>query len=157
MQRCVVARCGADEGSIDGVMAEKKTGKKQAKVERREVVAKQVLRGLLRSQRECSIGTYLVLLELAGADGALSSTALERRVRCPGLQNARQMVSQARVQGWVARDEDGWRLTAKGCAVVAGLLVRLGVRSGFEREDLRREYEAGQQVAEDARQRRFDF
>lgn len=110
-------------------MARKKTGKQG---EPDQVVsAKRVLRGVLRSRRECSISEYLVLLELASASKALSTTALERRLRGPGMTNPRQAVSKARVHGWVAcasmpdRGSEWW-LTQQGAAVVAGLLARLG-------------------------------
>ena len=120
------------------------------------VDAKRVLRVLLRSNRECSIGMYLVLLELAAADGVLSCTALERRVRCPGLKNPRQLLSAAAGYGWVLRVVDadgdaGWVLAAAGYAVVAGLLVRLGV-SGAASDGVVREAAAGRAVRDVAGQ-----
>ena len=89
---------------------------------------KGLLSGLLRPQRECSIGMYLLLLELY-ADGELSSLALERRLKQAGLQNPRQYVHGAASNGWVRciEHDDGksWRLTATGNAVLAGVLRRL--------------------------------
>lgn len=123
--------------------------KKAGKTVKTMAVAKQLLRGLLRSQRECSISEYLVLIELANEGGPLSTTALERRLRGPGMKNPRQAVSSARRHRWVVchgADDGGseWSLTEEGRAVVAGLLVRLGLTGGFEKEPLAREFKAGQ-------------
>ena len=101
--------------------------------------AKVTLRGLLRSQRECSIGVYLVLLELAESSKPLSTTALERRLRGPGMTNPRQAISTARLHQWASSrgmEDRGseWTLTEKGRAVVAGLMVRLGMMDAA-RED----------------------
>lgn len=102
--------------------------------------AKVTLRGLLRSQRECSISVYLVLLELAGSSRPLSTTALERRLRGPGMQNPRQALSDARLHGWascVGAELRGseWSLTERGRALVAGLLVRLGMMGAAGEEE----------------------
>lgn len=87
-----------------------------------------VLEALLRQRRDCSIGMYVLLLELAGED-ELSSLALDRRLRKTGMQNPRQLLSTAMSQGWIRpRDVEGsrfWRLTAAGRAVVAGLKRRV--------------------------------
>lgn len=129
------------------------------KTVRCEVTAKKVLRGLLRSQRDCSIGMYLVLLELAGCAESLSCTALERRVKCPGLQNPRQLLSTALGYGWVVRTEvEGdisWGISAAGRMVVAGMVARLGVSSGFENDALERECEAGRKVRDAQMQFKF--
>lgn len=123
--------------------------KMRKKTEQTMAVAKQLLRGVLRSRRECSISEYLVLIELAIEGGPLSTTALERRLRGPGMTNPRQAVSSARRHRWVVchgGDDGGseWTLTEEGRAVVAGLLVRLGMAGGLERDPLAREFKAGQ-------------
>lgn len=94
---------------------------------------KRLLEALLRPQRACSIGMYLLLLELR-SDGELSSLALERRLKQAGLKNPRQYVHGAASAGWVrcCEHEDGkcWVLTGAGHELVTGLMRRVqSVRS----------------------------
>ena len=89
---------------------------------------KDVLVSLLRNKRDCSIGMYLLLLELE-EDGELSSLSLDRRLKSVGMANPRQLLSMAMTQRWIVpRDsEDGryWKLSVTGQAMVAGLRRRV--------------------------------
>lgn len=144
-------------------MARKKTGK-QGEPEQ-VVSAKRVLSGLLRNQRDCGIGMYLLLLELAGTGGPLSGLALVRRLKAVGMVNPRQELTRGQVQRWIrAVDEvDGrkversWELTEAGRAVVAGVMRRTGLRVEYENEALARERAAGEAVRDASEQMFMDF
>ena len=105
-------------------MAKKKAKKK---TETRELMA--MLEALLRQRRDCSIGMYILLLELSECD-ELSGLAVDRRMKRTGMQNPRQLLSLGLSHGWVMErtDDEGsrwWSLTAAGQAAVAGLKRRI--------------------------------